>query len=311
MKGIKKISTKNMSHDDWLALRRKTIGGSDASAIVGLSKWSSPYSVWAEKRGLIPEKEDTEAMRQGRDLEDYVARRWMESSGKRVSRMSSLLYNPTYPFAHANIDRIVIGENAGLECKTTFALDTRKFSGAEFPAEYYAQCVHYLAVTGADRWYLAVLAYGKGFYTFVLERNESEIDTLMKAEAEFWSKVENGIPPTPDGSESSSDALGAVYPLSRNAQVMLFGRDHALCEYVKLKEHKKLLDARICEIENLIKSDMGEAESGVCDEFNVSWKSQIRTSIDTKKLMCDYPDIDFAPYFKTTNLRPFKVTRKS
>ena len=72
-----------------------------------------------------------------------------------------------------------------LECKTTFSLDLKQFNGVEFPVQYYAQCIHYLAVTGADRWYLAVLAYGRGFFTFTLERDQAEIDALMAAEADF------------------------------------------------------------------------------------------------------------------------------
>ena len=71
VRGLKKISTKGMSREEWLERRRKTIGGSDAAGIVGLSKWASPFSVWADKTGRAAEKADTEAMRQGRDMEDY------------------------------------------------------------------------------------------------------------------------------------------------------------------------------------------------------------------------------------------------
>lgn len=74
MRGIKKVSTVGMSREDWLEQRRHTIGGSDAAGIIGLSKWSSPVSVWADKTGRLPDKPDTEAMRLGRDLEGYVAR---------------------------------------------------------------------------------------------------------------------------------------------------------------------------------------------------------------------------------------------
>ena len=119
MRGIKKVSTVGMSREDWLEQRRHTIGGSDAAGIIGLSKWSSPVSVWADKTGRLPDKLDTEAMRLGRDLEGYVARRWMEATGKKVRRLNAMLYNELYPFAHADIDREVIGERAGLECKTT------------------------------------------------------------------------------------------------------------------------------------------------------------------------------------------------
>ena len=59
--------------------------------------------------------------------------------------------------------------------------------------KYYVQCVHYLAVTGYDRWYLSVLVFGRGLFNFVLERDQAEIDALMKAEGEFWELVEKDI----------------------------------------------------------------------------------------------------------------------
>lgn len=310
MRGIQRISTKAMSREEWLMRRRKTIGGSDAAGIVSLSRWASPFSVWADKTGRAAEKEDTEAMRQGRDLEDYVARRWMEETGKRVYRLPAMLYHPKYPFAHADVDRMVMGENAGLECKTTFSLDLKQFNGVEFPVQYYAQCVHYLAVTEADRWYLAVLAYGRGFFTFVLERDQAEIDALMAAEADFWKLVEQDTPPDADGSEATSAALREVYPISEQTTADLFGRDTVLREYMRLKEDKKALDTRIGEIENTIKADMGEAESGLCGSFHISWKSQNRQTFQAKEFAKDHPSIDLAPYYKNTNLRPFKVTEE-
>lgn len=310
MRGIQRVSTKGMSREEWLMRRRKTIGGSDAAGIVGLSRWASPFSVWADKTGRAAEKEDTEAMRQGRDLEDYVARRWMEEAGKRVYRLPAMLYHPKYPFAHADVDRMVMGENAGLECKTTFSLDLKQFNGIEFPVQYYAQCVRYLAVTGADRWYLAVLAYGRGFFTFVLERDQAEIDALMAAEAEFWKLVEQDTPPDVDGSEVTSAALREIFPISEQTTADLFGRDSVLREYMRLKEDKKALDARLGEIENTIKADMGEAESGLCGSFHISWKSQNRQTFQAKEFAKDYPSIDLAPYYKNTNLRPFKVTEE-
>ena len=110
-----KISTIGMSREDWLEHRRQSIGGSDAATIVGLNPYSSPYELWADKLGRIPPKEDNEAMRQGRDLEDYVARRFMAETGKRVRRENNIIKNSAVPFAHANVDRLVIGEKAGLE----------------------------------------------------------------------------------------------------------------------------------------------------------------------------------------------------
>ena len=47
-KNVRRVSTVGMPRAEWLEVRRQTIGGSEASAIVGLSKWASPLSVWAE-----------------------------------------------------------------------------------------------------------------------------------------------------------------------------------------------------------------------------------------------------------------------
>ncbi|MBQ6206437.1 MAG: YqaJ viral recombinase family protein [Oscillospiraceae bacterium] len=308
MTGIQRISTKDMSREMWLEQRRKTIGGSDAAGIVRLSKWASPFSVWAEKTGRLPETEDNEAMRQGRDLEDYVAKRWTEQSGRRIHRVGAILYNPLYPFAHANVDRMVTGERAGLECKTTSALNIRQFHGADFPEQYYVQCVHYMAVTGAERWYLAVLVFGREFFSFTLERNQAEIDALMNAEASFWRLVQEDTPPPLDGMEASANALKSVYADSHAGTVDLFGRDSALREYVSLKQRKKRLDERMGEIENLIKGDMREMETGVCGLYRVSWKSQTRRTFQPKDFAKDHPGIDLSPYYKDTRLRPFKVT---
>lgn len=304
------ISTKGMSRDAWLAQRRKSIGGSDAAAIIGLSAWASPYTVWADKTGRLPDKPDNEAMRQGRDLEDYVARRWMEETGKKVNRVNRMIYNSNYPFAHADIDRAVPGEYAGLECKTTATLDIKQFNGVEFPEKYYAQCVHYLAVTGWDRWYLAVLVFGRGFFLFTLERDQGEIDALMAAEASFWHNVTQDVPPAPDGAEATSDALQVIYSESRDEGRDLFGRETMLDEYMQLKRQGKAIDERIGEIENTIKADMQEAERGACGQYSVSWKSQQRSTFQAKAFAQAYPTIDLGPFYKTTSARPFKVLEK-
>ena len=234
-----RLSTRSMSRADWLAQRRKSIGGSDAAGIIGLSQYATPYTVWADKTGRLPDQEDNEAMRQGRDLEEYVAVRWMEATGKTVRKSNALIYNSFYPFAHADIDRTVVGENAGLECKTTSTLNLRQFKGVEFPEKYYAQCVHYLAVTGAARWYLAVLVYGRGFFTFTLERDQAEIDSLMGAERDFWKLVEQNTPPALDGLEPTGNALQRIYPISRGGDIHLVGREHLLSRYLNFNPRRK------------------------------------------------------------------------
>lgn len=309
MNHLKRIDTRSMPRAEWLELRKKTIGGSDAAGIVGLSSYATPYTVWANKTGRLPDTEDNEAMRQGRDLEEYVARRWIEATGKTVRRCNAMLYNSLYPYAHADIDRSVIGENAGLECKTTSTLNIRQFHGVDFPEKYYVQCVHYMAVTGALRWYLAVLVLGKGFYTFVLDRNQEEIDALMAAERDFWEFVKNDTPPDLDGLEATGEALQAIYPASDGSSIQLFGRESMLSEYFSLRNEAQLLEERMERIVNTIKEDMQDSERGNCSGFSVLWKSQTRRQFQPKEFEKAHPEIDLRPYYKHTVSRPFKITQ--
>ena len=73
------ISTKEMSHEEWLKIRKSGIGGSDAGAICGLNPYSSPIAVYQDKVSKELTEADNESMRQGRDLEEYVARRFTEA----------------------------------------------------------------------------------------------------------------------------------------------------------------------------------------------------------------------------------------
>ena len=307
---LNKVPTRDMSREAWLALRRQSIGGSDAAGIVGLSKWASPYSVWAEKTGRLPEQPDNEAMRQGRDLEDYVAHRWSEETGRTCRRENKILCNPQYPWAHANVDRLVVGAREGLECKTTSALDLRTFKDVEFPEQYYVQCVHYLAVTGLERWHLAVLVFGRGFYCYTLERDQAEINALMDAEEAFWHLVETDTPPDVDGTDATTAALKTMFARSCGNSVDLFGREALLREYCQIKSRQKELGIRLTEIENTIKADLGEADSGICDNFKISWKTQARKTFQVKAFTEEHPELDLSRYYQQTLSRPFKVTQQ-
>jgi putative phage-type endonuclease len=307
-KNLIKISTKDMPHEEWLEHRRKSIGGSDASAIIGMNNYSSPYTVWADKLGKLPPKEDNEAMRLGRDLEEYVAKRFTEETGKKVRRENNILINPDIPFAHANVDRMIVGEDAGFEAKTTSALNTKKFKNGEYPENYYAQCVHYMMVTGCQRWYLGVLVLGIEFKWFVIERDEGEIEALRKSEADFWEYVKSGEAPLADGSASTSETLRTIYPESNGDTVSLMAFADELNQYKHLaaleSDYKKLKD----ECANRIKAYMGEASKGETDKFKVTWTSSVRNTFDHKAFAKDNPGLDLSAYFKSTPTRTFKVS---
>lgn len=306
-KHLIKTSTVDMSRDEWLEHRRKTIGGSEAACILGLNPWTSPYSVWAEKLGKLPPRDDNEAMRQGRDLESYVAQRFTEDTGKKVRRENNILVNPDYPFAHANVDRMIVGEDAGLECKTTSTLNLKNFKNGAFPDTYYVQCVHYMMVTGCRKWYLAVLVLNKAFMVFEIERDEAEIEALARSEADFWKLVESQTTPIADGSSSTTETINTIFPDADGDSVSLFGFDADLESYIALTKQIKALETLKDEAANKVKSFLENSSRGESDRYRVSWTAQTRQTFDVKEFAKDHPDIDLSHYYKTSKYRTFKV----
>jgi putative phage-type endonuclease len=304
---IQSVSIITMTRDQWLAERRKGIGGSDASAVVGLNPFSTPYTLWANKTGRLPEAEDNEAMRQGRDLEPYVVSRFEEATGKRCRRRNAILRNTEYPWAHANIDREIIGERAGFEAKTTSVLNLRHFKNGEYPAQYYVQCMHYLAVTGWQRWYLGVLILNQAFHVFTIERDQDEIDALMQAEEEFWSLVESDTPPPMDGMEATSEALATVYRDTGGGSVELFGREVTIKAYLDIQAQIKELERDAERYKQILQADLGEAENGYSGPYTVTWKSQSRRTFDAARFAADHPDTDLSPYYNTSSFRKFTI----
>lgn len=305
---IQKICTRDMTEEQWVQARKRSIGGSDAASIVGLNPYKSAYALWAEKSGRV-EPEDIsmkEAVRLGHELEPYVAKRFAEITGKKVRRENYILKNDLYPWAHANVDRLVIGEKAGLECKTTSALALSKFKNGEYPANYYVQCVHYLAVTGLERWYLCVLIGNQEVRVFTIERDEDEIAALMDAEREFWEGVQSCTAPMCDGSESTAEALKKLYAdEGGECDLTPFAGD--LREYLDLKGQIKALTEKCDAIGNQIKAYMGAASKGSAGDFVVSYCSRTRQTFDAKKYKKDNPDVDLSGYYKSSSYRQFEV----
>lgn len=306
-KHLKFVSTVNMPHEEWLERRKHTIGGSDSAAVVGLNAHVSPYSLWAEKTGRIPGFAGNLATEVGTYMEEFIAQKFAAETGKKVRRFNKIIYNPDYPFAHVNIDRDVVGEDAGLECKHTDSLNMKKFKGGEYPANYYVQCVHSMAITGAKRWYLAVLIGNREFKWFVIERDEAEIAALMTAEADFWELVKSDTPPAVDGTQATTDTIKAIYAESDDSICDLTAYSANLRQYIDLKKQIKELETIAEEVANKIKLFMGGSGCGECDRFKVSWKSQSRSIFDRKRFESENPDVDISGYFKESVARPFKV----
>lgn len=297
-------------HDEWLKIRRGYIGGSDAGAIIGMNPYASAFSVWAEKTGKVPEFQGNISTRTGTLLEDLVAKLYMEETGKKVQRLKFTLVNEKYPWACANIDREILGEDAILECKTTNSfVNVKKFRTGEYPEQWYAQITHYLAVTGAKKAYLAVLSECRDFRIFELERDEDEIKALMEAEKEFWNKyvIPKQTPPV-DGHSATSEAIKQIFQIETGDEADLSGMDDLFVQRKALNENIKNLKTELDGLDNRLKNALGSRSTGLCGRWKVSWKLQNTSGLDREAIKADYPEIDLKAY--ATQARVLRISEK-
>lgn len=302
---------------EWETERHKLgIGGSEAAAIAGLNPYSSAFTVYWDKVGKGEPMEVSEGMRQGTDLEEYVAKRFCEATGKKVRKCEYMLQSAEHPFMIADVDRFVVGENAILECKTSLNRSGYSYDDANnIPAYQLVQCLHYMSVVGAEKAYLATLVFGKDFN--IVEINASDykddIASLIQIEKRFWEEnVLKEIPPQPDGSDRSTEIISEQFP-SANEElpaVDLMGYSSQLHRLSELKKQIMELTDEKMSIENTIKTALGEAPVGEYGDFRVTWKNRESTRLDSKALKADMPDV-YAKYAKTLSTRTFLFTEKN
>ena len=112
---FEKIALTGVSNEEWLRLRKSGIGGSDAGAICGVNPYSSAMKVFQDKTSESVEEQDSEAIRIGHDLEDYVAQRFMEATGLKVRKSNFMYRSKEHPFMIADVDRLIVGQMGGRE----------------------------------------------------------------------------------------------------------------------------------------------------------------------------------------------------
>ncbi len=317
-----------VQHDQFLAGRKKGIGGSDVAAILGFSPYKSPYQLWLDKTGRSERKESqNESAHFGNLLEDVVAKEFSRRAGVKVQRVTQQLFLEDHPWALGNIDRAVINPDiAGnvrfkdgalttdrlLECKTASEYMSKLFGeeGSDQVPDYYlTQCLWYLLITGCKVIDLAVLIGGNKFRMYRIERDEDLIQSIFSQVKAFWfNHVIADVPPDP----STFDDV-----LHRWSKHIVGKQVEADFEHIKLAEElisvqktKKDAEAREDEIKLKIVSTMQDAETMINQGKAIcTYKEQSSTRIDSKSLKAEEPDL-FKKYCKESSTRVFRISNK-
>ena len=186
---------------EWLLQRREGIGSSDAAAIMGLSNFESPYSLWLDKRGEVPidVSGDNELQQWGHLLEPVIRQQAGERLGLEAKTCGALV-SKDRPWQRCNLDGYFIAEDGIpiLECKNTDARNADQWD-EQIPDAAEIQVAHSMAVTGAPYAWVAGLIGGNRLALHRVERNPNIVDILIEEEAKFWQYVQSDTPPPADG----------------------------------------------------------------------------------------------------------------
>lgn len=299
---LKLVKINDLSRDDWLTVRKRGIGSSDAAAAIGLNPYKSPLELWMEKTGRedslpkIDPNDPASPMYWGSLLEPIVAAHYTKRSGNRVRRINAVLQHPFQPWMLANIDREVIGcpDVQILECKTAGINGARLWKEG-VPEYVQLQVMHQLAVTGKQAADVAVLLGGQDLQVHRIQRDNTQINQLIALEREFWRYVETDQPPPADGSYSADQALRCLFPRD-GGQTLDLSEDLALsAAFSDLVAVRQLLEMNAqseAELKQRIQQRMGEASKALFGWGEVSWKrSKDSSGLDVAKLLKDQPDL--------------------
>jgi putative phage-type endonuclease len=268
------------TEEEWARARMTGLGGSDIAAVLGLSPFRdhNRMSVYLSKVGLADEVPESDAMYWGREQETLIAKRFAQDTGECLIHPQNCLYRSAkVPWMIGTPDRLLYGKKEGLEIKTA-SYAFRSLWGEpgsdEIPEYYLTQCVWYMALTGYERWHVAVLIGGNDYRTYVVEKDPELESILIEQARAFWEYcvlAEN--PPKLDGSESTKTYLRKRYPKDDGEMKLATVEINAMAEElaalnIEIAEREQ----RVAEIKALMQDYIGQASGVKGMGWKATWK---------------------------------------
>ncbi len=281
----------------WLAERRTGIGGSDVAPIMGLSKWATPLSVYLDKIGESAPVDETPAMKWGTALEPIILSAYQDQTGLQIAA-PVLLRHDKHPFVIGTPDGIAVDRI--VEAKTARSAEGWGEPGSdEIPEPYILQVQHYMMLTGKALADVAVLIGGSDFRVYTIPADPELQGMMLDAEASFWSRVQDRIPPEP---VTYADAVARFGRASKAASVVATEEIQQEWRYlVKTRAEIAKLEAFADELKGNLTCRMGENDTLVDERGNVlvTWKAaKAPARFNSAAFAKDHPDL-FKQYSET------------
>lgn len=286
----------------WLAARTKGVGASEVAAVLGESKWQSPYGLWAAKTGKVAAEPRTAAQARGIDREAEVAEMFADRHPEYAVENVGLVQHRDRPWELATPDRLLLDAahddgDGLLEVKTAGSRSGWGSPGSsEIPVEYVMQCQWQMAVTGLP--FVAVAALfvdgWEGYREYQVDRDEDVIAYLREQVEQFWTDhiLADAAPPL-DGHDATTRAIKAMLGVDGGivelGDQLLELRARYWSEKDQAAKHETEAEKAANEARALLAGASAGTAHGVKIVSNTLVKS--RETVDLRRLTADHPDL--------------------
>lgn len=281
------------TREEWLELRRTGIGSSDCSAVLGLGKYGSPFSVWADKRGHTLPEDETEAMMWGTLLEPVIRAELALRLDVEIVECKTLR-SLVRPWQLYNPDGLILSLNALVEIKNASAWLAADWDD-QVPDHAELQVQHGMAVTGADGAYVAGLVGGNRLRWEYIPRDDQLIETINHAEQHLWETyIVPDVAPPIDGSDATAEAIAARWPRQHGVELIADAPEAVLAAveaYRAAQSAVKAAEADKAEAVNQL-ADMLHGADILTDEFGTKLVARRRGIFREKAFRAEEPDAD-------------------
>lgn len=287
-------------HDE----RRTGIGGTDASALIGVNPWRTAMDVWAEKTGRSAGVPDNEAMRAGRMLEPVILNWYAEDEGVEVMRDLPMLRQ----------DEILIGHVDGLDQERGRIIEAKTASSEkgwgeprtdQVPIHYAAQVIWYCGLAGLDVADIAVLFNGRDFRIYTVQFDAEAFNAMRDAALRFWDEhiIKDVAPPPRNAKDAAiSWPQSKAQAIEASETVLL-----AVRRLAEVKAESKLLEAESEELESVIKPFFADNDALTCNgETIATFKTQSASRFDSKAFEASNPAL-YAQFKKSSTSRVLRL----
>lgn len=296
--------TQEQDEEGWLLARVRGIGGSDVGPICGVSPFSSARQIYLTKTGqydesIEPDEAAKERMYFGRLLEPLIADEYSRRADniKSIYTVKATLQHKDYPWAIANIDRLIEyndGTLGVLECKSAGEYSNDNWKSGDIMLTYLYQINWYLWVLGLQRGAFACLVGGNKFYHYDVFRNDDLLDNIIvPTVSDFWHNNVLKLKEPPLQASDTEFVNTHYNSVTKHSEKILdtdvandLAKTVVECK-AQIKEIKVVME----EAQNRLKDMLQDAEIGYTKDYTIKWSPRSQLRVDTSLLKAKFPDV--------------------